>query len=327
MKEISLLIHEDAVLSTVSGPLDMFIHTNRYLESIGKPYAFSISLVREKAGNDMVRVSAPFISYKTIAEVKNTELVIIPAFYGNPDLIFNKHRVLIEWIKEMKQQGAELASLCSGCYFLAESGVLAEKPCTCHWRDMPDIKKRYPDLVFLSDKVITDNEGVYTSGGAFSSLNLILYLIEKFCGREMGIWASKMFSLDIDRVSQSHFAVFLGQRQHEDEEILHAQTYIEQNYQSPLSVEQVAEHANMSKRNFIRRFKNATKNTPLEYLQRVKVESAKKALEKGSQNISTLVYDTGYNDLKTFRQVFKKFTGLTPQEYRRKYCRAFSLPD
>jgi transcriptional regulator GlxA family with amidase domain len=130
-----------------------------------------------------------------------------------------------------------------------------------------------------------------------------------------------MFSLDMDRISQSHFAVFKGQRQHNDDEILKAQTYIEQHHHLQINIDEIAGKSNMSKRNFIRRFKKATQNTPFEYLQRVKVEAAKKALEKGAQNINSLIYDAGYNDVKTFREVFKRITGLTPQDYRRKYSR------
>ena len=197
--------------------------------------------------------------------------------------------------------------------------------CTAHWSDMVDIVQRYPGVNFQSDMVITDQDGIYTSGGAFSSLNLILYIIDKFCGRDVGIWASKMFSLDMDRISQSHFAVFKGQRQHRDDEILKAQTYIEQNHHLPINIDEIAENSNMSKRNFIRRFKKATQNTPFEYLQRVKIEAAKKALEKGAQNINLLMYDAGYNDIKTFREVFKKLTGLTPQDYRKKYSREIPM--
>ena len=131
-----------------------------------------------------------------------------------------------------------------------------------------------------------------------------------------------MFNIDLDRVSQSHFVVFQGQRQHDDEAILKAQTFIETNYHLPISMEQIAEQTNMSKRNFIRRFKNATQNTPLEYLQRVKIESAKKALEKNTDDVTSLMYNAGYNDVKTFRKVFKQITGLTPLEYRKKYRRS-----
>jgi transcriptional regulator GlxA family with amidase domain len=321
MKEIALVIHEDATLSTVTGAMDMLIHTNRLFQATGKPQPFNIVLAGEKESNSLLPVNPSLVSYTLASELSEPDLIIVPAFYGDRDVMLKKHHDIINWINTKYQNGAEVASLCSGIYFLAEAGLLPGRSCTAHWSDMDDIVRRYPDVNFLSDMVITDQDGIYTSGGAFSSLNLILYLIDKFCGREVGIWAIKMFSLDMDRISQSHFAVFKGQRQHRDDEILKAQTYIEENHHLPLNIDEIAEHTNMSKRNFIRRFKKATKNTPFEYLQRVKIESAKKALEKGAQNINLLMYDTGYNDIKTFREVFKKITGLTPKDYRQKYSR------
>lgn len=321
MKRISLLIYEDVMLSATSGALDMLRRTNRFLTEAGKPAAFELELVSEKTKNIDLYAPAQFACQKTFEEVEDTDLIIVPAFYGEPDTALKENIGLVSWIKEMHGKGAEVASLCRASYFLAEAGLLAGKPCTSHWVAVEDMRKRYPDANILSDRIITDQDGVYTSGGAFSSLNLILYLIEKFCGRETGIWISKIFAVDMDRDTQAHFAVFQGQRQHGDRDILNAQNYIEEHYRLPISVEQIAEQAHMSKRNFIRRFKDATKNTPLEYLQRVKIESAKKALEKNAQDIGTLVYEIGYNDVKTFRKVFKRITGLTPLDYRRKYCR------
>jgi transcriptional regulator GlxA family with amidase domain len=327
MREIALIIHEDVTLSTLTGAMDMLIHTNGLFQQSGKPLPFKIVLAGEKTSNDFLQIPAPFVSYSTIEELTSPGLIIVPAFYGDRDTGLKKHHKIINWINTMHQNGAEAASMCSGSYFLAEAGLLSGRSCTSHWSDMDDIARRYPDVNFVSDMVITDQDGIYTSGGAFSSLNLILYLIDKFCGREVGIWASKMFSLDIDRIRQSHFAVFKGQRQHKDDDILKAQTYIEENHHLQINIDEIAGHTNMSKRNFIRRFKKATQNTPFEYLQRVKIEAAKKALEKGVQNINELMYDAGYNDIKTFREVFKKITGLTPTDYRRKYSRAIPVPE
>lgn len=325
MKRIAMLVYEDVILSSASGVMDLLIGTNRVLQEAGEPPAFEISLVSEKIRNIQLNVPAQFVSCKTLDEVKETDLILAPAFYGSPDMVLKKNEALIQWLKSMHDSGTEVASLCFGSYFLAEAGLLSGKCCTSHWMAIADMQERYPDVKLLGDVVMTDQEGIYTSGGAFSSLNLVLYLIEKFCGRDISIKISKMFAIDMDRVSQAHFTVFQGQRRHEDEEILRAQSYIEQNYHEQISIEQIAELTNMSKRNFIRRFKSATQNTPLEYLQRVKIESAKKALERNTQNISTLMYDVGYNDLKTFRSIFKRVTGLTPQEYRRKYSRAAQI--
>jgi len=321
MKIISILIHEDAILSAVSGPLDILTTTNRFLQKMGKPAAFKVELVSEKFKNIQLYLPAQFICHKTLADITETDLIIVPAFNGDPDEILKKNRALVTWIKAMNRKGTEVASLCIGSYFLAEAGVLSGKSCTSHWRAIGDMKQRYPEINMLPDAVITDQDGVYTSGGAFSSLNLILYLVEKFCGREVGIQISKNFSIDMDRISQAHFAVFHGQRGHKDEEILKAQTYIEQNYQDKITVDEIAGRTYMSKRNFIRRFKNATHNTPIEYIQRVKVEAAKKSLEATTNSINEIMYEAGYSDPKSFRSVFKRITGLTPVAYREKYNR------
>ncbi|MEV4886329.1 helix-turn-helix domain-containing protein [Chitinophaga ginsengisegetis] len=321
MKTVSLLIYEDAILSSVSSVMDILLGANRFLIETGKEPAFKLELVSEKMKNIQLHAPAQFICFKTIDEVKHTDLILAPAFEGLADVVLEKNKALVNWIRTMHACGTEVASLCLGSYFLAEAGLLSGKSCTSHWTALDDMRSRYPDVNILADQVMTDDNGVYTSGGAFISLNLVLYLIEKFSGRETSVWVSKMFSIDMDRVNQAHFAVFQGQRRHEDEDILKAQAYIEKHYDQQISIEQIAGLANMSKRNFVRRFKLATHNTPMEYLQRVKIESAKKELEKNAINISTLMYNAGYNDQKTFRQVFKRYTGLTPQEYRRKYCR------
>lgn len=321
MKTISLLVYEDAVLSSISGAVDLLAATNAYLQQIGKPAAFSIELVSEKDRNIQLKVPAQFVCTKTLDEVNGTALILIPAFYASPDETLAKNKAMIDWLKARHAEGTEIASLCKGSYFLAEAGILSGKTCTSHWMSLEDMQRRYADVQVLKDSVMTDHDGIYTSGGALLSWNLILYLVEKFCGRDVSIGVSRMFNIDLDRASQAHFVVFQGQRQHDDSDILKAQTFIEQNFHLPISVEQIAERSNMSKRNFIRRFKSATQNTPLEYMQRVKVESAKKALEKNTDDVASVMHNAGYNDTKTFRKVFKQVTGLTPQAYRKKYSR------
>lgn len=326
-RKISILVFEDIRLTAVTGALDILMGTNECSAEAGLDLPFEVELVSEKLKTIQAKMPAQFTCHKTLDEVYETDLIIVPSFMGEAESSLNRYSELVDWIGDMYRKGSEVASLCRGSYFLAEAGLLNGKSCTSHWMSVEDMKQRYPEISMLADEIITDQEGVYTSGGAFSSIHLILYLIEKFCGREMAIQVSKLFSIDMDRVSQAHFAVFRGQKGHKDEEILNSQLYIEQNYQTSLTVEEIAKRANMSRRNFIRRFKKATQNTPLEYIQRVKVEAAKKGLEQGNQNISSLVYDVGYNDSKSFRNVFKRFTGLTPAEYRSKYSRSNPAPD
>jgi transcriptional regulator GlxA family with amidase domain len=167
--------------------------------------------------------------------------------------------------------------------------------------------------------VITEENGIYSSGGANSFWNLLLYILEKYTDRDTAILASKYFAIDIDRESQAAFMMFTGQKDHNDEEVKRAQEYIEENYQEKLTVDELAEMVALSRRSFERRFKQATGNTVIEYLQRVKIEAAKRSFESTRKNISEVMFDVGYSDTKAFRNVFRKITGLTPVEYRNKY--------
>jgi transcriptional regulator GlxA family with amidase domain len=172
-----------------------------------------------------------------------------------------------------------------------------------------------------TDKLITVEKGIYTNGGGYSFLNLMLFLVEKYFDRQTAIFCSKIFQIDIDRTSQSPFHIFQTQKNHEDELIGKAQTYMEENLREKISFEELASKLAISRRNFDRRFIKATGNTPVEYLQRVKVEVAKKALEKGRKSISEVMDEVGYADDKAFREVFKKITSLSPLDYRAKYTK------
>ena len=321
MLNVCLFIFDEVVPSSVTGVVDLLSGANRYMERAGKKAPFVISLVTEHGHDIPFHFANPAINHQFYEDVQKADLIIIPSFSVGNDGALAHNKAAVDWIKEMSAGGTEVASMCVGSYFLAEAGLLDGKEVTSHWAVAADMQKRYPSIRMKSDLVITDQDGVYTSGGAFSSLKLILYLIEKFCGREAALWISKMFAIEMDRTSQAHFKVFTGQHQHDDKEILKAQQYIEQNYRSDIGMDEVSGLANMGKRNFIRRFKAATNNTPFEYLQRVRIESAKKAIEMNHKDLPFIMGDTGYSDLKAFRKIFKRITGLSPTEYKRKYAR------
>ncbi|MEP6927415.1 MAG: helix-turn-helix domain-containing protein, partial [Ginsengibacter sp.] len=172
------------------------------------------------------------------------------------------------------------------------------------------------------DKLITDENGIYTNGGAYSFLNLLIYLVEKYYDRQTAIFCSKVFQIEMDRNSQSAFTIFTGQKLHGDEMVRNAQAYIESNLDEKISVEYLSSRLAVGRRNFDRRFIKATGNTPLEYSQRVKIESAKKAFETSRKTINEVMYEVGYSDVKAFREVFRKITGMSPLEYRGKYNKA-----
>lgn len=324
MKRISLLVYEDVVLSSVSGVIDLLNATNGYLVSIGSEPAFALELVGAAADIRLL-TPATLLPAHGFSEDAATDLILIPAFMGDAGTVLAKNWGALQWLRQQRGKGVELASLCLGAYFLGEAGLMQGRSAACHWLAHEDISRRYPDMHILRDAVLTDSDGIYTSGGALLSWNLVLYLVEKFCGREVSVGVSRMFNIDLDRHSQRHFAVFHGQHGHEDEPVKEAQLYMEANFEKEISMEALARRAAMSKRNFIRRFKAATDNTPQTYLQRVRVEAAKKALERNEDDVSGAMYQAGYNDAKTFRKVFKNITGLTPQDYRKKYRRVAAV--
>lgn len=221
----------------------------------------------------------------------------------------------------MYEQGADIASLCTGAFLVAETDLLAGKVATTHWIAVDLFQRKYPNIQLLHEQIIVDAGRIYSCGGAMSFVNLIMYLVEKFCGSEIALLAAKMFLIDLNKGPQHSYAIFSTQKHHHDDEILRAQRWIETHYNKKLTVEKVAGHVAMSKRHFIRRFKHATGNTPLEYLQRVRVESVKKQLEAGKGSIETIVRSVGYDDMASFRKIFIRHTGLSPTEYRRRYER------
>ncbi len=233
------------------------------------------------------------------------------------DLLLNEE--LISWILKHRKEGAEIASICTGAFLLAASGILDGKSCSTHWSAAEDFRRLFPKIKLQTDHLITDEGGIYTNGGAYSFLNLIIYLIEKHFDRQTAIYCSKVFQIEPDRKSQSAFSIFRGQKNHDDEVVKEVQNYIEQNFREKISIEELSSRFSVGRRNFDRRFIKATGNSPTEYIQRVKVESAKKSLEISRKTVSEIMYEVGYSDQKAFREVFRRFTGMSPVEYKGRY--------
>lgn len=315
-----------AILSSIVGPYKVFSFINEYLMSSGQADApfYEIDLV---GMTDKTHLYGGIFSVnptKNVEEIRKTDLIIVSTLMG-PDLAaeIEKNQPFIPWIQKMhREKNTEVASLCMGAFLLAATGLLDGKKCSTHWSAEDRFRRLFPRVNLVPDCIITEERGIYSSGGSYSFLNLILYLIHKYNGKEAANQAARMFEIEIDRDSQSPFFVLQGQKEHEDLLIKKIQTYIEENYAENISLDKLASQFNLSKRNLIRRFKKATYNTPNQYLQRVKMEAAKRNLEKTNQSISEIMYDTGYNDIKSFRQTFKKFVGITPSLYRNKYGRA-----
>lgn len=319
MKNIAILVLETAVIEAVADPRYMFTAVNEFLKSEGKQPLFTVQLV---GLSGEVKLADGLFSIHTDAVLKNAkkpDLIIVPAISGNLQNAIKLNQDFIPWIIQQYKAGAEVASLCLGAFVLASTGLMNGKSCSTHWLFANDFRTMFPDVNLVDNRIVTEQNGLYSSGGANSYWNLLLHLVEKYTSRDMAILASKFFVLDIDRQSQSPFQIFKGQKLHEDDDIIKVQDYIENNYQEKISVDELCNKFSIGRRTFERRFKKATNNSIVEYMQRVKIEAAKRQLESGRKTVSEVMYEVGYTDTKAFRDLFKKITSMSPVDYRSKY--------
>lgn len=319
MKNITILVPEGAVLTSIADPQYMFTAANKFLTDSGREAMFDVKLAGLKKDVTLNNGSFTIHTDCLIDEIQKTDLIIIPALSGDMKNAVEINKNFIPWIIDQYKNGSEVASLCIGAFLLAATGLMKGKQCSTHWLYANVFSQMYPDVILAGDKVVTDQNGLYSSGGATSLWNLLLYLVEKYTGRDTAILASKFFLLDIARSSQSPFIMFRGQKDHDDDAIKKAQEYIEMNYNDMLTVDRLSDLFGIGRRTFERRFKKATKNTVVEYTQRVKIEAAKKELEQGRKTVNEVMFDVGYTDTKAFRDVFKKITGMSPVDYRNRY--------
>jgi transcriptional regulator GlxA family with amidase domain len=319
MKEISIIIPHETLISSLDDARHMFSKVNEHLIQQGRESLFNIKLVGLTREVSLVKGHYVIKADALIQEVEKPDLIIIPSINEEiiPLLIFNMK--FNPWIIQNYLLGSEIASLCTGSFLLASTGLLNEKYCATHWQYANEFRAYFPSTKLVDDKVITEQNGIYTSGGSTSYWNLLLHLVEKYTDKATAIWASKYFALDISRNSQSQFAIFNGLKEHNDKDVLLIQKFIELNYAEKLTVESLANKVNVGRRTFERRFRKATNNSIIEYIQRVKMEVAKKQLEVGRKTVHEVMLDVGYTDINAFREIFYKVTGLTPIEYKSKY--------
>lgn len=322
MKHISILIPKKAILGSLEGSRQLFTQVNQFFLTKEEPAPFKVQLVGLTKETPLSGGCFTANTDVLLDDVKKTDLIIIPAFDGDIQTALEANKDFVPWLIKQYHAGAEIASLCMGAFILASTGLLTGKKCATHWLATNEFRKMFPDVNLVTEKIITDEQGLYSSGGAFSYLNLILYLIEKHAGRDMAVLAAKVFAIELDRQNQLSFVIFQGQKEHEDVEIKQAQEFIEKNYQEKITVDELTSKFSLGRRNFERRFKKATSNTVVEYIQRVKIEAAKMSLESSRENVNEVMYKVGYTDNKAFRNTFKKITGLSPLQYKTKYNRA-----
>lgn len=310
--KLGILLTKDHRLLSVAAIIDVFESVNRFAEADGKANPFEICLLSNDA-------TAPNYGYTITAPGdEEFDIILIPAFrQEGPEL--NSNSKWVPWLQHQYAGGAALGSFCTGAFLLAATGLLDDKPATTHINAETEFIRHFPKVQVQADAVVTEQDRVYTSGGATNSFHLMMRLIEVYCSRDMAVKAAKLFSIDLDRNTQSYFGSFMPIENHGDELVKQAQNEIKKNFSRANTIEEIITDVPSSRRNLVRRFKLVTGITPIEYLQKTRIEAAKKMLEQSRHTILEVMMESGYNDLKTFRTLFKKNVGMTPKSYREKF--------
>ena len=323
MKKIAILAMYNTMASTIIGPLDIFYQAgvlwNYFSGQKLTPY-FEVKVVTTSGAPFKCLSGVRMMPDGAIHDVQDADLIVVSSIL-DIDKTLRVQGEVIDWLTDRYRRGSHIATICTGAFVLAETGLLDGKTATTHWGFADQFQKRYPRIELKPERLITDEGDLFCSGGYNAGIDLSLYLVEKYCGHEVALQSSKSVIADIGRTSQAPYVIFQFQKDHRDNQILMVQEWIENNFDQAFNYDKLARNHGMSRRTFERRFKTATGDTPLIYQQRLRVEAAKHLLEDGNQSFDEITYQVGYEDSSSFRKVFLKQTGLRPTEYQKKFQR------
>lgn len=324
MKNVTILAMFNTMASTITGPMDIFYQAgilwNFFNREKVTPH-FKVKIATSNGAPFRCLNGVRMIPEMAMGDVQETDLIIISSIL-DIDRTLEVQGEVIDWLIERHQAGTHIATICTGAFVLAETGLLDGKTATTHWGYADQFHKRYPQIELKPDRLITDEGDLFCSGGYHAGIDLSLYLVEKYCGHAVALQSAKSTIADIGRKTQAPYAIFQFQKDHRDDRILAVQEWIESNFRQNFNYDHLSREHGMSRRTFERRFKSATGDTPLNYQQRIRVEAAKRLLEEKRQSFEEITRQVGYEDSSSFRKVFIKQTGLRPTEYRQKFQRA-----
>lgn len=322
MKKVTILILKQSLPAAITVVMDIFRMAGvSWSDSSGvvMKQLFKVELV--SIDGKPVRYSGgiEITPHGSVDDVQSTDLIIIPSSGYRAEEIQNYSSQLSNWVKHHGESGTALAGICTGVFLLAEAGLLNGKLATTHWAYASWFRKKYPDVDLRPERLITEDGNIFCSGGGSAGVDLSLFLIERYYSAETANQCAKVLLLERGREIQTPYELFRFRKKHKDTEILKAQQWIERSFSKNVAIDNVASHVGMSIRNFKRRFKMATGDSPIVYLQKLRIEAAKKALEFETERIDDIAALVGYDDVGFFRKLFVRYTGISPTNYRHKH--------
>jgi transcriptional regulator GlxA family with amidase domain len=324
MFKVTILGFDQAYASAITGALDLFalagVTWQRMQGQQPSPF-FEVQIASIKKRPVRCINQLVINSHIAIEDVSKTDLLLIPTIGGELSQVIKNNQGLLPHIQHHYANQSDIASNCSGAFLLAEAGILDGKEATTHWGYADLFKTRYPKVNLRAEKMITSDQNVYCAGGGMAWFDLALLLIERYCGHDVATTTAKAHVIDISRGDQVAYASIRAKKYHQDPDILSIQEWLEANFHLSIAVSDLPNLVNLTPRTFNRRFSKATEQNPLEYLQALRIEAAKKRLETTHDSIERIVNQVGYDDLSSFTRLFKKHTGLSPSQYAKKFKR------
>ncbi len=322
--DVTVVLLEDGYASTAIGPIEVFHSAGllwNWLHGETQQPRFRVRVASIDGGKVNSLCSVGLTPEFALRDIKRTDIIILPASGWDMRDRIAQHTPLLSWLREWHARGAYIAGICSGVGFLAECGLLDGRQATTHWALADNFRQRYPKVIWRPEQFVTEDGRLLSSGGVYASIDLSLYLVEKFCGHEIALQCAKSLLLSMPRSRQSGYAVVPLSHPHSDVKIRQSEEYLQEHFAGGVSIDSLADRAGMGPRNFIRRFKAATGRLPGAYIQMLRVSAAKEMLEHGATSVQTVCSKIGYEDIAFFRTLFKRHTGMTPAEYRERFAR------
>ena len=319
---ITILVPGYGMSSAVIGPFEVFSNTGVVWNALlGEEVAATFKVVTASLDGRPVGYEGG-ISIKpdkSLAQIRKTDLIFVPTIGLDVDTVFARNAKMIKFLQRQAEKGTVIAGVCSGVAMLAEAGLLDGRPATTHWALADQFRKRYPKVDWKPELFITESDNIFCGGGVYAALDLCLYLVERLAGYEVAKQCGRALLIDAPRTWQASFSAPLLNQQHHDAKIRQAQDYLHEYFSAQFTIDELAQRVGMSTRNFTRRFRQATGERPLTYLHKLRINCAKQLLETDFKSVQEVCYEVGYEDVPFFRNIFKRYTGFAPKEYRQRF--------
>jgi transcriptional regulator GlxA family with amidase domain len=269
-----------------------------------------------KAKQNFVPVTlAPMVA---LPDVTHTDLVVVPTAGMDLRASAELNADLVAWLAE-RGKTTPIAGICTGVGLLAAAGLLDGHTATTHWGVVDQCRMLYPKVEWNTERFVTEAPNAFCGGGLYASIDLSLYLVERYCGHTVAVQTAKALLLEAPRIWQSTYSAEPPRSAHGDEAVQRAQKWLMANFRSQVDLDELATQVGMSPRNFARRFKTATSEAPLSYLHRLRIDAAKHELENASRSVQEISQAIGYEDVAFFRTLFRRYTGTSPRDYRARF--------